>query len=322
MDISQYLSYQLVQMGLISEGESRLDASSVAFLSQQLEHMKTRAWEVLRTPMKARQFIPVSSEADRGAETIAWEVMDEVGQADLLANDGDDIPLVEVNSEKQSRLVKTLAVGYGWSIIDVWRSAKARKPLNPRRAGACRRAVERKLDIIGATGYTVGGVAVEGFINSSLVTPTAPITGNWIGGAVAAGLIEADIAKLTRQIVTDTEDIFRPDTLLLPTAEYALIATTRIAPESGTTILEVILNSNPWIRNIDSWEPLGTAGAGSTTRMVAYMRDPEVLQYEIPLDFFQLPPQARNINFVVPCLSRVSGVEIYHPKAIAYMDGI
>ena len=82
------------------------------------------------------------------------------------------------------------------------------------------------------------------------------------------------------------------------------------------------MNANPRINNIDSWEALNTAGAALATRMIAYKRDPEVLQYEIPLDFFQLPPQARNINFVVPCLSRVSGVEIYHPKAIAYMDAI
>ena len=55
--------------------------------------------------------------------------------------------------------------------------------------------------------------------------------------------------------------------------------------------------------------------------MVAYQRDPMVLQLEIPQEFEQFPPQARGLSFVVPCHARIGGVHMHYPLAVAYMDG-
>ena len=86
------------------------------------------------------------------------------------------------------------------------------------------------------------------------------------------------------------------------------------------TILRSFLANNPYIRNIDQWYRLDGAGAGGKNRGIVYKRDPMVLEGVVPLDFEQLPPQARNLEFVVPCQARCGGVKIYQPSAMRYVD--
>jgi hypothetical protein len=55
--------------------------------------------------------------------------------------------------------------------------------------------------------------------------------------------------------------------------------------------------------------------------VVAYLRNPEVLELEIPQDFEQFAPERRNLEFIVNCHARCGGVLVYQPLAMAYMDG-
>ena len=56
--------------------------------------------------------------------------------------------------------------------------------------------------------------------------------------------------------------------------------------------------------------------------MIAYSRDPDVVELVIPAEFEMFDPQARNLEFVVPTRLVTSGVHIHRPGAIAYRDGI
>jgi hypothetical protein len=87
--------------------------------------------------------------------------------------------------------------------------------------------------------------------------------------------------------------------------------------------MRAFLNSNPFIRNIDQWHKLNEAdAAGTGPRVVAYLRNPEVLELEIPQDFEQFAPERRNLEFIVNCHARCGGVLVYQPLAMAFMDGV
>ena len=80
---------------------------------------------------------------------------------------------------------------------------------------------------------------------------------------------------------------------------------------------------NADLRNAESWYKLNTAdAAGTGPRALFYKRSPEVLELVIPQDFEQLPPQAKNLAFVVPCHARCGGVVVRYPVAMLYLDGI
>ena len=58
-----------------------------------------------------------------------------------------------------------------------------------------------------------------------------------------------------------------PNTVLLPVAQYTLIASTPRSTASDTTILEYFIQNNPFITTVD-WVP-ELAGAGPVVDVVA-----------------------------------------------------
>jgi hypothetical protein len=311
----QYLAIVLHTLGM------RLDAKFTAVLEKQLEHVKAATYDIVYPEMKARQIIPVSHDADPGAETIAYRQWDDFGMAQIIANYGDDLPLIDALVEEYQQKVKGLGAAYQWSIQDLRRSAMAGSNLESRRARAARRAIEQQIENIAALGNSNAGL--NGFAKHANVPLVTPTTGTW-SSATGAQMV-GDMMKLASAVVNTSKETFMPDTIIMPITTYNLFATTRISTtgDTNTTALQAFLASNPWVKNIGTWNKLATADAGDTgPRVVCYKRDPEVLTLEIPQEFEQLPPQAKNMAFQVPVHARCGGVIVYYPIAMAYMDGL
>ncbi|MFW6086149.1 MAG: major capsid family protein [Myxococcota bacterium] len=302
----------------------RMDDAQVAMLEQQLEQMKTRIYEVRFQEIKGRVFVPFNEETDRGAHSIAWEVLDSVGKAEIISGgDSDDIPLVETVARKESKLVYDIATGYRHTITDLWASAFAGKPLNDRRGRVARRAIELKIDDIVFNG--IPQTDVQGLVNHDDVDDTTPDNGNWDDAARTYEEIAQDVALMVRETIEATGDVFRPDTLGLPTNRFVHLATKPVGSSGdGRTVLAALRDNlrELGVTRIESSNRLEGAGAGGTHRAVLYLRDPEVLEFDLPLGFFQMPPERRGLGFITPVLSRCAGLTIHHPKAIRYMDGI
>lgn len=313
----------LHRLGIIGNGDERMDDKFTAVLEDELEFIKSRTFDIQYPELKARMFIPVSNEADPGAESITYRQWDEYGMAKIIANYADDLELVDALVEEFTSPVQSIGKAYQWSVQDLRRAAMSGSRLDQRRAMACRRAIERAIEQIaafGAIGTDPAG-GLEGLLNHSNVPLTPPITGTW--SAATPAQIIADLNELVSSIVTATKETQLPDTIIMDQASFALINQTPIAIDNQTTILRSFLANNPYIRNIDTWflnEFADVAGTGP--RLVCYKRDPEIMSLEIPQEFEQFPPEARNLSFVVNTHARVGGVLMYYPLAVAYMDGI
>lgn len=298
----------------------RWDDKFTAVLEKQLEYVKTQTYDIVYPEMKARQFVPVSNEADPGAETITYRQWDEFGMATIIANYGDDLPLIDALVEEFQQKVKGLGAAYQWSIQDIRRAAMSGMALDQRRARAARRSIETQIDNIGALGNAAAGL--RGFAKHPNIPLVTPDFGSW--ATATADEIIADLNKLATSIVNTCKETFLPDTLAMDISRYNIISTRRISTtgDTHTTVLEAWLRSNPWVKSVGTWNKLATAdAAGTGPRLVCYKRDPEVLTLEIPQEFEQLPPQAKNLAFQVPVHARIGGVIVYYPIAMAYMDG-
>jgi hypothetical protein len=300
-----------------------LDAAENAFFGRELEHVKAGLYDVQYPELRARRFIPVSNEASPGAETIAYYSYDSVGMAKLIKAYADDLPRADVKGTRYTSPVESIGNSYGYNIQEVRAAALAGRPLPAMKARAARRAHEEKVDEIAAVGDTSTGL--KGFLNHANVSAASvanPGSGTtWAVKKANPQHILDDIQEAVSSIFTTTKSTETPDTVILPPSQFGLLSQLRMT-EMGSTLMAFFLQSNPWIRNIDYWHRLTGAGAGATDRMVIYRRDPEVLQLEIPQEFEQFPVQERNLEFVVPCHSRIGGVSIYRPLAIVYRDGI
>jgi len=162
---------------------------------------------------------------------------------------------------------------------------------------------------------------MEGLLNNADVVALGIVAGTfWVLGTTTAAVMLGQLNAAAQLIVTATNEAFIPDTVILPTYSYGVLAATPYGVDSTVTALNYLKTNSPYIRNVVSWYRGTGAGAASVNRGVIYKRDPEVLEGVVPLQFEALPPQARGLEMVVPVVGRAGGVKFYHPEAARYID--
>ncbi len=314
------LTAVLTMLGVFP-GEERFDSKYTAVLEKQLEYVKSKTYDIVYPALKARTLIPVSNEADSGAETITYRQWDAFGMAQIIANYAGDIPLVDALAEEFTQKVQGLGLGYQYSIQDLRRSAMSGNRLDQKRAAQTRRGVELKIENIAAAGDSSGGLT--GIANNANVSLIAPVTGSW---ATATGAqMVADMLFFESSIIIANKETFLPTTLVLDIASYSRFNSTRISTtgDTNTTALQAFLATSQSVKEIKSWNKVALAdAAGTGPRALMYDKSPDVLTLEIPQEFEQFPPQAKNLAFFVPAHARIGGVIWYYPIAGGYMDGL
>jgi hypothetical protein len=316
-------SARLIQRGL------RCDANESMFMLRQLDYIKQQTYDIKYPELKARKLIPVSSEADPGAENIFYRQYDQSGLAKIIANYADDLPDADVIGKEFSATVKTIGASYKYSIQEMRAAIYGNVPLEQRKANAARRSIAQKENKIAFYGDVLSNLI--GLFNAPNVTAVvipadgAGATTQWVNKTPDQILYDMNLVANT--VVSTSLGVENPDTMLLPIAQYNYVASTARSDFSDKTILNYFLENNPYIKQVEWLNELlgaGQSGSGAApySRMYAYRRSPEVLTLEIPSDFEQLELEKRNLVYKVPCIERCAGVLVYYPLAIAYGDGI
>lgn len=315
------------------ESSAKLDAADSMFLATELEYIKSRVWEKKIPPFAAFQLFPVTSEADEGADTIVWEEIEMIGVAKIVANDGDDLPMVDAFMTENKSSVRTIGDGYRITNQDVRRARKAGKNLSARKAMAARRAHDQTMNTIAFNGSKKDDIkGIFDTPNANIVVAIAAAAApNGIAWTAASGKTPEEIIQDMFALVDTpnevTNGVEKPNTLVLPIAAYNYISATQKSTASDTTILEFFQRVRKGVTVVSATEfdavtnpPSGAAGPLSVA--MAFVRDEEHLSLEIPMPFRQNAPQPRNLVNVIPCESRFGGVIVYLPLAIAFMEGI
>lgn len=297
----------------------RLDAAESAFFERQLDYIKSRTYDIKYPELKSRMFVPASNEVPSGMTEVTYRQYDRVGQAKIIKPGATDLPRVDVYGNEFTRPVRWGGASYGWNLIEIRQARQTGIPLDARKAAAARRALEELIDEVCAIGASDYGIS-NGFLNHSSVGITTPTTGTW--STATADQIIADVTKMWTEMTTDTKGIEKPNTLIMPDAQHAILATKPRSTTSDTTVMQFLLANFPGLNAIEPWYRLAGAGAGATDRVVLYNRSPEALQQEIPNEFEQLPVFQRGSNFEVECLIATAGMEFYYPRSCRYMDGV
>lgn len=301
-----------------------MDAEESIFFARELQAVKAKSYDVKYPELKARRLIPVSEEAGEGAETIKYEQFDQVGMAKIISSYADDLPRADVKGKEFVSVVRGLGSSYGYSLQEIRAAKMAGKPLQQRRADAARRAVEQTLNTIGFKGDANHGL--YGLLNHpNISTQVIPADGTgasalWVNKSV--DLILRDMNLIANFPVANTKGVEIPDTLLLPLEQYNLIATKRIGVDSNMTVLKYFLETSPYIKAVEWLEELNGFGTGGADVILAYKRDPEKLTFEIPMDFVAHDPQAKGLEYQIPCEARTGGVIVYYPLSICKGEGI
>jgi len=290
----------------------KLDVNETAFFLRELEYIKAQSYDVLKAPLTARDLFPISYEADPGATAITYSQYDTVGMAKVIANYADDLPMAEVKGKQITQLVREIGQAYQYNIKEIRKSQMSGKGLEQRKANAAVRGIEMKLNDLAFN----GGDGVQGFFDN---TNIPSISGSDWDAATPAE-IYADMQAAVTQVIDTTNGVHVPNEIWLPAGRYAQVMSTRMAEGTDTTIGQFAqMNLNITIRQCPNLKGIG---AGDTDRMVVCENNGDNFTLEIPAELDFLPPQERNLSYIINGLLSTGGVIVYYPLAVLFVDGL
>ena len=173
-------------------------------------------------------------------------------------------------------------------------------------------------------------LGITGLVNSaqvaSAIVAADGTAASTLWTAKSADLILRDVNELITSAWAASAFTVMPDTIGLPPAQLAYVASQRIG-NTGVSILQYLQQNNIAIQQGGTalkfvpMKRLIGAGAGATNRMIAYSNDEQYLR-------FPMVPMRReasyyhSINFHAPYVWAYGEVEFVFPETVLYRDGL
>jgi hypothetical protein len=305
---------------------------ALGFLVSQTAHIEAQVQEVQYPDIQYPSLIPVDTSANEWAKSVTYYSMNKVGAAGWFHHYAKDIHVADAERAKHEVGIEMADIGYRYTLEELGQAMMIPgMNLSADRANAARRAYEEFVDRIALVG--------DASKNFTGITNRADVTAVWAQNGAGnspewddktGDEILRDVNDALTGVYTSSLTVELADTVLLPVADMALIATKRIDSNgSNMTVLQFLLQNNVYshvsgrpltIRAVRGLETAGENGAG---RMVVYRRDPQVLKLHLPMTHRFLPVwQTGPLVFDVPGIFRLAGLEIRRPGAVRYVDGI
>lgn len=290
----------------------RYDEGFSLFLARQLDYLKTQAYEVEYSPMSAMAIFPVTNELPDDVMTFTYGIYDAVGMAKIIADYSDDLPSVDANYREETGKIYRIGDSYHYSLDELKGAARTGRNLTDRKARAARKAFDTKLnDMIwkGDADHQILGVFQH---------PNVPVTvsAGWTTPQIANDELEGAI----QAIVSLTKGNHRATTIVIPPS-VAKILNGLIPNGAGYTYRRLFDENNPNLTWLQAYELEDYNGSGDRA-VIVFENDPLNLSVEIPEAFNQLPPQARNLHWQVPCTGKATGLTVYRPLTMHMITGV
>jgi hypothetical protein len=303
--------------------EIRNDADGI-FLARELDYVKAQAYDIKYTRLSGMQVVPVVTDTPNWAETITYSMWDQVGMAKIVSNYADDLPRVDVFGREYSTRVKTIGDAYGYNLQEIEAARGTGKPLDSMKSRVARNVMDRKLNKIIWTGEAnsdLQGALTHPNIGHKAVAAGAGGGTSWDG---KTGMeMYTDLASAVRGVPAQSGEVHKVNRIVLPGGRLTLLQTTFIAIQGGSamTVFAAFQQNFPGVTFTEAEELKGTA-AGNTSSMFVGEFSAENMAHEFVQPFRQLPPQARNLEWVINCLTRTGGVVVRFPLAFSIVEGI
>jgi len=313
----------------------RYDANETSAFSRELEYVHAEVIEAKYPEFKGRNMVPIKSGAPLGATSHRWFEVDGFGQAKFLDNLAtDDFPTQEVQGAENTGKIRSIGAKYMVTVEDLRAAALMKVKVDAEKARLARRSIESLIDktIIGtATGVNGGFKGIAHDDNSTAYTPDASAgsNGNWFT-VINAGTPEKvvnDVQAACEAAFIETKGAFAKFDLFLPPELGVLlnrpmsILVNSVRTNLLQNVGQYMLSSIPYLNSISTdCFRLSGAGTSSKHRVLLYPRDPEVVDFFIPLDLEQFAPQLSGMAFVTHLHSKVGGLRVKHKKAIRSFD--
>ena len=309
----------------------RQDANDAGiFLSRQLEQLLPRLYEKKYPDLWAERgaFFPASANLEEGAESVAAEMVNTVGEAAILAPSSDDLPIVEVGIDEDKYKAFCVVCGFRYSVPELSKAAKTGKDIRTMRMMASDRAMKERVHKIAVFGS--GDHGATGYFNDPNVTVDdsayTPAT------ATAQDHINfiADNINAVENSSNLTEGVA---TILCPAKLHNIWAKTLI-PNTSNTVLKHVMETfgdpatGGVLRQIikinearsDQLESFGVHAPGTNKDRVLFGSADEMASERLFYPAIYLEPQLNHLNWDTFGYCGTSEPIFHYPGGFRYVD--
>lgn len=297
---------------------AHLDAAESLFLERQLRHIIPQMLVTEYAEINARKIFPVYFANDPGAETYSYERVDERGEAEITTSYANQPPTAEVLTGEHPGKIRSLWSAAQWNIQEVRSAAKANRNLNERKTNAARDELlrlENRIAFHGDTDHGLNGLFLDPLI------PREDADDLVVNNTPTENL--AMLHEAANDIPAATEDIYKPDTLLIPPRAHDFLVTQRLGTNGeGPNVLATFLSDNPHVRNVIRVRELQGADSNGNDCMIAFRRNMETVRLMVFLDLEAWPIERTAGVFRQIYHMRTGGLCIHAPQAFRIIEGV
>lgn len=292
----------------------------IAFYISQLAALDPKIYETKYRNIVYQELIPIDTSGPAHMDQFDYISYDAVTMGKFIGANAKDMPNVALKARKDVIKVEEGGIGYGYSLQELEKAAAMNMPLDAHGARAAERGFQEHAQQTAFTGDD--DLGVTGLLNNTNITTTSSAD-NW------ANLTQLerydDLNNLLIEVWEDSAQIHYPNRVLLPTtlAQYWTAPMSSERPEItlGKYFMENNFMSTQGVDvQVRFLAEMNEAGAGETTRTMAYEVNDENMVMKMPRRLEFLPPQADGLRIDVPGRYKFGGVEFRYPLCAAYRD--
>ena len=340
---SSALAQRLDRMdGRTGQPQWRQDVAESAFTQRALVHLEKFVYTTLTPPLKARTFIPTDVKVNPGAEEYNWRRVTRTGIAQLITGPGQDLPRAAMYQDEIPQRLYSLGVEVVYDYFELLAIGMALENNQPidivaESVRAALEAIEKRLDYIAAFGTaTVGNfisyedvdVGMTGLLNNpntSVYTLATGASGSTQWSTKTPDEILYDLNGIVGNQVATTYEVHQPDTIIVPIIQWEQQLTRRMSDVSDTTIIQFFLRSRAESGTpikLEKWMYNSGVGAGGTDVMIAYKRDPRMLEHVLAMDASPLPTYTQGMTTTQQFVAKTAGLILRYPLSSSIAAGI
>lgn len=302
-----------------------MDAESgVAFMISQLAYLEPKLYKTLYADIFFEYLVPMNTNIAEWAETVNYRSFDGVTMGKFIGASADDLPSVATNYELHTVNLGYAGLSVQYSLDELRKSVVTGESIDATQMRTAYRGAKEHQQKIVFFGDKKR--KMYGLFNHPNVTKTNSSL-DW--NTAEPDKILSDVNALITDIWQDSNQRFMPNTLLIDTKRYALLANTRLNVVTNDTILDFIKRKN--IATIERGTDLDIRpipflmaknmkanGCDEKDMMMAYEKSEENLVAYMPIVPRFIAPQYHNLMVKIPMEYKISGTEFRYPTCAGY----
>jgi hypothetical protein len=258
--------------------------------------------------------ISLDTDADPGSEAVQWLQIGDVGEFATVADNGNDLPQIDINGSVQSNRAETVAGFIAYTEQELQASSMQKLfSIATQKGQAAARSYQRTL----GSKILLGSGSLPGIAN---LPGRFSLTATAAWSTLTPLQIQDEVIRMFDAIIDGTRGTFTPDTVVMPhTIRATFKKQNSVAANSSIEgfLRETYPEITKWVYNAS----MSTADAGGPM-VVMLDRDPMVTAALVPEYVRPLVMRPVDLGYMIPFKSRFAGIRCTNPGSIATMTGV